>query len=220
MAFIGGDLIIDNEQLGRHFDFRPHQGRPAKPMADSVNDLWVDSGYLYFASLAAAGEIGLSKHGFILDSEMAGGHITAHNALISARGEGGGHIFIRGGALEFTHSVIENGVENQQVQGKISIQADNVTLRQGSVITSTTEGVGNGGHIQIQVNGHLRLTGEAQPLANNTVYSSGSTQASGRAGTIEIKANQVHLEGGAQIASGSYGCRQSSHHDCGGYPKH
>ncbi|MDY6992583.1 MAG: hypothetical protein SVR94_08275, partial [Pseudomonadota bacterium] len=209
LAFIGGDLIIDNEQLGRHFNFRPHQVRPEfqEPMDKLVNDIWVNSGYLYLASLASAGEIGLSKQGFSLSADIAGGDITAHNALISARGEGGGQIFIRGGDLKLTHSVIENSVENQQTQGKINIQADNLNLEQGSVITSTTQGDGNGGSIQIKLSGHLILTGEAAQAEPDNIYSSGiygSTQASGTAGSIEISANQVYLKEGAQIASGSF----------------
>jgi filamentous hemagglutinin family protein len=124
----------------------------------------------------------------------AGGHIKFHAKDISLAES---NIFAR---TEGSSPDVGNA-------GAIEINSDHLLLDQGSQISTSSLGTGQGGNIKIQVNGGVRLSGEDSSGYVSAVYTSAEaeTEDAGNSGNFELTADQLWLEGGAYLGATTYG---------------
>jgi large exoprotein involved in heme utilization and adhesion len=110
--------------------------------------------------------------------------ITADSIAISA----GGQIFSRSAARD---------------AGQVTITANNaLTLDNGSIVTSTTsESLGRGGNVELNVIGTVSLTNGASINSQSEIFSNG------RAGDITITGRSLTMANQAEISSSSLGNR-------------
>ncbi|WP_242055449.1 filamentous hemagglutinin N-terminal domain-containing protein [Scytonema hofmannii] len=104
----------------------------------------------------------------------------------TANGNNGGDITINAKTFEATNGLVETTLSGQAEAGRLvsagNIQlnvSDSVSLKDGSVINSSTSGQGNAGNISLQV-------GDAIALTNGSVINS-STFGQGNAGNISLQ---------------------------------
>jgi len=86
--------------------------------------------------------------------------------------------------------------------GDISITADSLEVREGSDISVTTAGKGDGGTINIAANSVI-LDGGTHPEYGVGIYS--TTEGNGNAGSVKMKAGNLDMRNGAQIGVGTSG---------------
>ncbi|MBD3885422.1 filamentous hemagglutinin N-terminal domain-containing protein [Phormidium tenue FACHB-886] len=79
--------------------------------------------------------------------------------------------------------------------GALNIRADRLTLSDQAQISAATSGQGNAGRITAQINGAVRLSGRA------AILSSVNSGAAGSGNTIDIRAETIALQNGAQLGA-------------------
>jgi len=130
-----------------------------------------------------------------------------------------GHLVIHTPHLEITGSIISTGSAGLGKSGNISIEAEQVILKNGGAIRSDTYGPGQGGQIDIKAAELIALEGQrvgniALPggliLEDYPSEISSDTYSTGQAGSIKITTNQLKLIGGF-IAGTSFGEAQAGH---------
>ncbi len=104
--------------------------------------------------------------------------------------------------------------DNAGNAGNIVLEAGELTLKDGALITVGTIGKGKGGKIKIRVNGTMSIFG----IGNNknterqltAILSStrGEMENAGNAGTIKIEAEELRLAVGTQIQASTFGSGQ------------
>ena len=86
--------------------------------------------------------------------------------------------------------------------GSVRVEAQTVTIREGSFISSVTQGAGRGGNVTVTAD-TLVMDGSLEfPSQISTTSAPGST---GDAGNVRVEARTVTLTNGAQIQSGTFG---------------
>jgi filamentous hemagglutinin family protein len=126
------------------------------------------------------------------------GVVTARND----NGNNGGDITINAKTFEATNGRVQTTLFGQAEAGRLfsagDIQlnvSDSVTLKNGSLINSSTSGIGNAGNISLQV-------GDAIALANSSQIRSVIEQGGeGIGGDIDIRGRSLTLTGGSQIGT-------------------
>ncbi|MCV3212669.1 filamentous hemagglutinin N-terminal domain-containing protein [Plectonema radiosum NIES-515] len=124
------------------------------------------------------------------------GVVTARND----NGNNGGDITINAKTFEATNGRVQTTLSGQAEAGRLftagDIQlnvSDSVTLKDGSLINSSTSGIGNAGNISLKV-------GDAIALVNSSLIRSVVEQGGeGIGGDIDIRARSLTLTGGSQI---------------------
>jgi filamentous hemagglutinin family protein len=94
-------------------------------------------------------------------------------------------------------SVVGNG-------GNITIQAGSLTLDDGAIISSSTDGQGDSGDIRLMVEENLLLRGRNQS-SGSIITSLLGLGATGEGGNTIINADSISLEDGAAIGSSTFG---------------
>ncbi|MCP4347785.1 MAG: filamentous hemagglutinin N-terminal domain-containing protein [Desulfobacterales bacterium] len=137
----------------------------------------------------------------------------------STRGGGqGGDIIIQADDITLSgesrsgqHTVIFANTEgeNKEASGKggtIELSAETLTLSEGSEITATTFGPGEGGNINIYVR-EMTVSGKSSLGNSSSVLASaeGQVEGAGKGGTIEVTAEKLYLSEGGKIVSISSG---------------
>ncbi|WP_242071944.1 S-layer family protein [Nostoc sp. FACHB-110] len=130
-----------------------------------------------------------------------------------------GNITIRATDVAVSDSVIEplsglvTGINTSVgknvvgVGGTINLTADNLRVFHGGQITSSTQGQGNAGGINLQVK-NLDVQGISQPLSNGQILPSSiaaSSVTNFAAGSVNIQADTVHIRDNAQISVSNIG---------------
>ncbi|OQX27096.1 MAG: hypothetical protein BWK80_07025 [Desulfobacteraceae bacterium IS3] len=135
--------------------------------------------------------------------QLRDGSQIGSNTLGSGQG---GMITIR--ADEFTASggaVVVANTEGTGNAGSIEIQTGHIQLRDGSQIGSSTFGSGDGGTIKI-ITDEFTASGIVNDASSGVFANSAGTEiGAGKAGSIDIKARQIHLTDGGTIRSMTYG---------------
>ncbi len=138
------------------------------------------------------------------------------NATTQGSGQGG-NIVVRakeGVTLSGTDSGKKQGSsiaantrakENGGAGGTIVLQAKELTLNDGAVITSTTLGSGAGGSVNIQVTEGVNLAGADQRDPRRTSSISALTGGTGNGGTLTISARTLNVSNGTMIRADSGG---------------
>lgn len=137
------------------------------------------------------------------------GGVMLDGAIVQSATDGaasGGVIAIEAGQLvAINQSEIDTSTFGRGGGGRISLNAGNLTLTEGSRISNlvTENSTGQGGNTAIQVSGTMRVSGQSGTGRLSAVLN--STFGGGDAGTIDIRATQLSLDGGARINTESTG---------------
>ncbi|MDM8560689.1 filamentous hemagglutinin N-terminal domain-containing protein [Candidatus Parabeggiatoa sp. HSG14] len=91
--------------------------------------------------------------------------------------------------------------------GSITLETNQLTLKEGTFILADSRGTGQGGNIKIQVNDLVKLEGVDNLGYGNLIAANanGEMEDAGDAGTIELKAGRLQISDGAQIGSSTFG---------------
>lgn len=113
--------------------------------------------------------------------------------------------FIGTGSNDFpsgAYSSLEPGQQGNP--GSIKITARSLLVADGAVITTSTDGLGDGGKIIIDAD-MVSVEGQASNNFRSGLYSAVSSKAVGNGGAIKITANSLSLTKGAQITASTFG---------------
>jgi len=127
--------------------------------------------------------------------------LTGFNPYAEKRTESGSGIY----------AVSQGHGDNSHDAGKISLQANSLTIEEGAVIRSSTNNNALGGHINIEVGESIKIVGHTSPLhdiqlASGIYATSESVDAEGGyGGNIILKANQLVITHQGIIATSSAG---------------
>ncbi|WNZ47745.1 filamentous hemagglutinin N-terminal domain-containing protein [Leptolyngbya boryana CZ1] len=120
----------------------------------------------------------------------------------------GGMINLQAREIRIVNGTILNSAfrDSTGAAGDLNIQADLLTLREGSAITTSTFGQGNSGNITLKIRDALVLAETPKGSINQTVIASNALGGErGRAGNITIETGRLALTDGAGISTGSSG---------------
>ncbi|WP_414751994.1 filamentous hemagglutinin N-terminal domain-containing protein [Anabaena sp. CCY 9910] len=160
-----------------------------------------------------AGKLTLANGGTI-SSQIAGNQ----NAAIAGRGKAG-NIRIRASDIEVSDPVLDvytqapGGItvaigENSTGKGgNISLIAQSLRVFNGGQITSSTDGMGAAGNVNLQVN-NITVEGISQPLSDGRILPSTITAAStttSDAGSVNLVADQLNVLDQGQISVSNTG---------------
>ena len=140
-----------------------------------------------------AGTASLSQAGSITTATSGSG-----NAGSVALNVGGGLI------IDGTSAVSsEAAPKSAGSAGTVRVNAGDISISNGGLISSSTRGAGAGGSVQVGTPGALLLDGRGVPSAAITVATDGAR--SGDAGTVTVSASSVTILDAAQITSSTTG---------------
>ena len=177
-----------------------------------AKDVFLDGGDpVGFSGIASAANIGSSGSGgsVVLRAEK----LTIRNgARISSSTFGPGDagqiaiqvddILIDGdGASQPTGVTSEAEIQSSGNAGFLTINADDLTIRSGGVVSTFTLGQGDGGDVDLTVD-RLSIDGGNQPVLTG-IFSVAGRTSEGDAGNIEIVADQIDVVKAGQITSGT-----------------
>ena len=155
------------------------------------------AGQINLASVAQSGEVILTTEEMI--APLQGGEINLMNeSKIEVSGEGNGNIFIRSGQLIADNSIIATKTTSDHSGGQVDIQADRITLTQGSRINADTE-KGAGSNVFLKAN-EVTIRG-TNDVGNKSAISLRTMEGNG--GNLRIEARQFTIDEGAEILADS-----------------
>jgi filamentous hemagglutinin family protein len=198
LSLIGGNLQMNGK-------LAPTIDSSGNVLTSSLK-LATEFGQINLVSVASQGEVSQQSSGLYPSREMQGGQISVHNTYIDVSGQGGGYIFITGGHVELSNSLIYSQTKGNQNSKGISVSVDNLVL-QASIISSNTNSSGKGGTIIITVADTLTAKDpiDKKEYKYSGIFSDSHGKNSGQAGRIEIQARQLQIADGAIISSETYG---------------
>jgi len=184
---------------------------PSKTLALVGGNLGLEGGYLNaeegrieLGSLTGTSQVKLNP----TDKGWALGYEDAQNqdiklsqqAVVNASGEGSGDIQLHGRRITLT---AQSGIfANSQSQngGGISIHALELSVQDGSVVSTTTSGAGQGGNLDVTASDSVKLSGTS---ADGSVASGlfAQTRGSGAAGNLTIDTGQLLVQNGAAVST-------------------
>ncbi|MDA7624871.1 hypothetical protein N8697_01745 [bacterium] len=154
-----------------------------------------------------------------------GGRITIDTAAMNLSGKSavvadvrdsgnGGEVSVKAAALDMDESLIYGSTSGEGAGSRISVDTDSITLKNGARIESAASAGGAAGELVVQ-SGMVSITGMGEGFDPKDIeggetgerVASGlltSTEGSGDAGTIELKADQLDMQQGL-IGSASTG---------------
>jgi hypothetical protein len=88
--------------------------------------------------------------------------------------------------------------------GSVTVTAPQIAVVAGAEISSTTAGTGAGGSVNVTTPGTLVLDGTGA-IANTEIAASATGPQSGPGGSVTVAADALTVEGGARIASTTFG---------------
>ena len=218
LSVTGGDITIRANQEG----------------AIQSPSLVAPSGRVYLTSVASAGDVQIEA----LDNtsrlthnrpQSLGSISIIDGALVLASGERGGTILVESGTVMLANgSTILNGTSGAGQSGDIVVTANDLTLREGSAIISSTDpgSSGNAGNVRVEAHnvairdgslisiftlgdgrgGNVTLIADALIMDGLDSQIVTATQlGTGNAGNIRVEARTVAVTNGAQIGSGAFG---------------
>ncbi|ELR96639.1 filamentous hemagglutinin N-terminal domain-containing protein [Gloeocapsa sp. PCC 73106] len=167
----------------------------------ATGDIEIDGGEIFnnVEGIGKGGDVDITSNSLSATngariSASTNGEGDAGNVLIEANGL----VRLNGGA---SSSYIESNVERDGLgnAGRVEIKADTVRIINNAEVRSNIEGRGDGGRIVIEADGLVELD-RITPISPPTgVSSQVQFTADGNAGDIEIKADTVQANNGAQV---------------------
>lgn len=194
-------LLINNSQL--HLDGQQILSLSSGQLKLDGAHLHIPEGMMELISVAAPMEINLNGQlTQATDNQTfnAFGNITLNNSILQVTGDHGGGFILRGKNIALNNSQLLARTLNYDGRD-IDIQAENFKMEQ-SLISASTDGLGQSGTIEIKLNGNLLIDKGSQIAANTRVES-----AYGNAGTARLRAKTIQIfnESGIQNTTFSKG---------------
>ena len=199
-------------------------GLPATGKGGNINittaNLLLKDGASINASTFGQGDAGriditttdlLLKDGALIDaatfSEGDAGSITidASNTIsLEGTNSGGSGSLI---ASDVFYNIDPDGILQitQGNAGEIDITTNNLFLKQGGQILTSTVSLGNAGAVTIDASGTVLVEGEDNNGFNSGIYSFVAAEAQGNAGSIKIDSNDLYLRNGGQVITSTGG---------------
>jgi filamentous hemagglutinin family protein len=174
-------------------------------------ELYAPSGRINIVSVASAGEVitNLQDESLNLQVgsfEQLGDIAFSQGALISASGDSGGTVVIRGGRLQLDNAFISADTEGDMDGAMIGIDievVEDLSVVNGGKITTDSYGGGNAGDIGVR-SGSLEMIGVLQ-TANFSSTKIGSVAfESGNSGSVYIETGNLELRDASSISTSSY----------------
>ncbi|MGM3307450.1 two-partner secretion domain-containing protein [Anabaena sp. WFMT] len=185
-----------------------------------------DNGNSAIISSILTGAVGQGGNVIINTGQLAltnGGTISSQitgspNAALAGRGTAG-NITIQATNVQVSDPVVDLlgnapsgitvaiGQNSTGKGGNISLTADNLRVFNGGQITSSTDGNGAAGNVNLQVN-NITVEGNSQPLTNGRILPSTITAAStttSDAGSVNLVADQLNVLDDGQISVSNTG---------------
>lgn len=180
-------------------------------------------GRINLASIEGRGEVKPTPASLEAGPEVQKGSIEVRNgARVSASGEGGGEVYIRGGRLMVQdNSFVFAATIGDDEGGMISGELDQEMIVDGAFISTRSIGGGPGGRIRVKA-GEIEIRDgglvdsstfssgaagsvsfDAETVTLEEGYVAGESYGSGRAGQIDVKADTVRVTEHSQISSTS-----------------
>ncbi|MFB2971134.1 filamentous hemagglutinin N-terminal domain-containing protein [Aerosakkonema sp. BLCC-F183] len=110
-------------------------------------------------------------------------------------------------ALTIASSTIENNLNPDAIgnSGNININSESLTVTEGSLLSSTTFGQGNGGSITIIASDRITFNGTGSNGASSQAASTVKDEAVGNAGDINITTKSLNVTEGALLNVSTFG---------------
>jgi filamentous hemagglutinin family protein len=197
LSLIGGDIHLsqglDELSLDDYPEGLDQDGtRAVTKNEQRYSQLYAPGGTLNLASIQHAGEIALTRNG-IHSTAMLGGTIQLEQeAFLSTTGDSGGNVFIRAGEFVMDNSHINAQTLGTLDGGVIDIQADNITLDNGSPIFGGTQNSGDGTDIRLTASNRLALRNHS-PLRTYSGMAAFFNETLGDAGSIHLQAHDIEI---------------------------
>ena len=196
-----GDI---NANSGR-INIASHQGN--LHISDAV--LIATSGRINIASVMDSGEMRPTPDDLTLSAP--GGTLTVQESIIATGGlskekKPSGDIYIRAGQFEFRDSIMSAETDGEKTGGSIDIRAEQLTIsKDGNLfprvgLSIESKGSGDSGDITIVVKDSLDIN---QGLIS--VVTANTEDNAGNGGTIDLRAKQLNVSNGSEIAVGTLG---------------
>ncbi len=171
-----------------------------------------------------ANTLGVTDGGGI--SVQAENLIATHGGLFISDTYGagrGGNIKIKvTGLTEFSGEIVddEDQVQNSGIKvisregggdgGNLELETGTFNLKEGAFITAATEGLGQGGNLNIRATEAITLSGLSRDGYSSAIDANayGQMENAGHGGTVTLEARQLHLTDGALIGTITEGSGQ------------
>lgn len=207
IALVGGDLSLE--------------GSLVNAPSGSIELGAVGAGTVKLDPRLSEGDDGLVGWLVIYPENFDRGNISlSKGAIASTSGESGGRLQVFGGSVTLTEQSQLLADTLGAIDGEgIEIDAINLQVQEGSIVGSSTFGIGAGGDLNIRVNESIKIsgTGDVNPfifnaLSGNRLLSDRGngglfvgSELSGNSGNLNIRASQLNLGNGALIVADIYG---------------
>lgn len=222
LLLVGGDVLMDGGQL-HALGGRIELGGVFGGGTVELN-IDQDNFSLSFPDSLARANVALTNRA-VIDVVAGGGGSVAINAedvnfsgesnLFSGIGQGLGSPDSQAGDVEITAtgtvtlsgmSVVSSGFSGGTgSNGNLSISAERVNIFDGSIINSSTFGLGDAGNIRVQANDTIAIAGsgiDGRPSSVlSGIASTSETTAIGRGGDISLQAQRIVLADSGQVAA-------------------
>jgi len=197
LSLVGGDIYlsqgVDELPLEGLVDDIPEEIQATQYRDQRFSQLYAPSGTINLASIQQAGEIALSQNGIHSTATQGGTIQLQQESYLSTTGESGGNVFIRAGEFMMDNSTIYARTLGLQDGGIVDIQANNITLDNGSKIRGGTENLGDGTDIHLTANEWLLIRNDS-PLNTYAGDVPNHAQELGDAGHIRLQAKDIEIK--------------------------
>ncbi len=183
ISLIGGDLSIKNAHIQ------------------------TSAGQIYLASVGKMGDVILSTTDFSTPSLQGDISISEHSEME------GKSVFIRSGQFVMDNSTINSNALGNQKTGRIDVNANTISLRQGATISSHSENSGKGADIHLNATDYITVEGENnEGQSSSLLVSAGADENdTADAGQISLYADKIVFKEGGAIRTENFGSGHSAH---------
>ena len=206
----GGDIRLKALNDVRLYGYTVNNSKPRQGCSIFVRTY----GKIIGGQAGNSGNVSIQANNIIMDD---GASIKAET---SSSGKGGNveliakqNIVIQGDVPEVSlislSCLVNRSDEGTGNAGDLRIEANNITIKDGSWLTTQTDSIGNAGHINIIAYKTLELSGETinirqsldqlKDTITSAIISSARKESVGNGGNIDIQAGQLLLKDGAYI---------------------
>lgn len=206
ISVAGGDIEIKNGAWFEATEYNelgyvnPH----GEKLLGSLN---APGGRINMTGIASAGEVSI-ENGKSETGDVAGGNIAVSNkSLIDVSGGGAGSVFIQSGQFLFDDSAVYGKNFGNKDGGRIDIQADNISVENGSEINASNYGQGNGVDVSLKASETIRFSGhdEFKNVSRISLENYSKLENAGNTGNLDIMADDLVFSDGAYLTNTTFG---------------
>lgn len=184
ISFVGGDLDFTNTTIN------------------------APGGRVNLASAASAGELSLDPNGIGVNGVTAFGTVSLNTSNVITTAYSSGDIFIRGGQFfmdaESFITADTLGTDPADTGGDIVLDVDNASILNGSQISATTFGTGDGGDIMLRANGDVLIQGNFAGVPAG-IFTNTREFAAGDGGDVFLSASNLTIIEGGIVGAITFG---------------